>query len=135
VEQHEQISTSEEVPSFRSAIQREIVQLHKQFFGRGPVKTKLYLHDDCAVVLMYEGHMPSEQTLLEHGGRRSVAQTRVDLSESMRKEFIAVVEHHTGRKVVGFMSSSQQDPSLFSHVYVLAPTDLLTVVPEEPDER
>ena len=111
--------------SHRSAIQREVVQLHKQFFGRGPVKTKLYIHPDAVILLMYSGHTPSEQTMLEHGGRRSVAQTRVDLSESMRAEFMAVIEHHTGRKVVGFMSSSQQDPDLLSHVYVLAPTDLL----------
>jgi hypothetical protein len=48
---------------------------------------------------------------------------------------MAVIERHTGRKVVGFMSSSQQDPDLLSHVYELAPTDLLTVVPDENDEE
>jgi uncharacterized protein YbcI len=111
--------------SYRSAIQREIVQLHKQFFGRGPVATKLYVHADCVLVLMFSGHTASEQTMLEYGGGRSVAQTRVDLSESMKAQYIDVVERHTGRQVVGFMSSSQQDPDLLSQVYVLAPTDLL----------
>jgi uncharacterized protein YbcI len=116
----------------RSPIQREIVKLHKEFFGRGPVRTKLYLHEDSVLVLMFNGHTPSEQTLLGHGGRRAVAQTRVDLSESMRASFIAVIERETGREVVGFMSSSQQDPDLLCHVYVLKPTDLLSVVPDEP---
>jgi uncharacterized protein YbcI len=122
------------IDSKRATIQREIVKLHKEFFGRGPVRTKLYLQEDCALVLMFEGHMPGERTLLEHGGRRSVAQTRVDMSESMRERFIELVERETGREVVGFMSSSQQDPDLLSHVYVLKPTDLLSSVPDEHSE-
>jgi uncharacterized protein YbcI len=111
--------------SYRSAIQREIVQLHKKFFGRGPVATKLYVHADCVLVLMFNGHTPSEQVMFDHGRKRSVAQTRVDLSESMKAEYIGVIERHTGRHVVGFLSSSQQDPDLLSQVFVLAPTDLL----------
>ena len=101
MERAEPKSTSGVPPIDRATIQREVVALHKRFFGRGPVSTKLHIHEDSILLLMYEGHMPGEQTMLEHGGGRSVAQTRVDLSESMRNEFIAIVEHHTGRKVVG----------------------------------
>ena len=115
----------------QKAIQRDIVSLHKKSFGRGPVKTKLYLHDDSLLLLMYEGHTASEETLHQAGGDRAVAQGRVDLSEALRRQFIQVVELHTERKVVGFMSSSQQDPDLFCHVYVLAPTDLLQLA-EDP---
>ena len=32
------------------------------------------------------------------------------------------------------MSSSQQNPDLLSHVYVLSPSDLLTSAPEEPEK-
>lgn len=120
--------------TLRAALQREIVRLHKEFMGRGPIKTKLYLHEDSVLVLMFNGHTTGEQTMLEGGGRRTVAQTRVDMSESLRTRFIEVVERHTGREVVGFMSSSQQRPDLLSHVYVLKPTDLLSVVPDEPGE-
>jgi len=108
----------------RAAISRAIVQLHKRHFGRGPTNCKTYLHDDCVLVLMLRGHTASEGTLERAGQARGVAQTRVDISESVRQDFIDVVEQHTGRSVVGFMSSSQQEPSLLSHVYVLAPTDL-----------
>lgn len=117
--------------SLRTKITREIVNLHKDLLGRGPVRAKTYLHEDSVLVLMFNGHTSGEQTLLEGGGRRSVAQTRVDMSESVRAKFIEVVEHQTGREVVGFMSSSQQDPDLLSHVYVLKPTELLSVVPDE----
>ena len=123
-----------EAGAIRESIQREIVKLHKEFMGRGPIKTKLYLHDDSVLVVMFNGHTTGEQTLLEGGGRRAVAQTRVDMSESIRARFIEVVERLTGREVVGFMSSSQQGPDLLSHVYVLRPTDLLSIVPSDPGE-
>ena len=118
----------------RQDLQREVVQLHKEFMGRGPLKTKLFINEDSVLILMFNGHTASERTMLEGGGRRSVAQTRVDMSESMRGRFIEVVERHTGREVAGFMSSSQQSPDLLSHVYVLKPTDLLSLVPDEPGE-
>jgi uncharacterized protein YbcI len=113
-------------------IQREIIKLHKEFFGRGPVRSKLYMQRDSVLMLMFEGHTRGEESLRAAGERRSVAQGRVDISESARERFIEVVERNTGRRVVGFMSSSQQDPDLLSHVYVLEPTDLLRVVDEDP---
>lgn len=125
----------ETADSARIKITREVVKLNKDFLGRGPIRAKTYLHVDCVLVLMFNGHTTGEQTLLEGGGRRSVAQARVDMSETVRAKFIEVVERHTGREVIGFMSSSQQDPSLLSHVYVLKPTDLLSVVPDEPSDE
>ena len=124
-------TASEDSP--RAQLTREIVKLHKDFFGRGPIRAKTYLHEDSVLVLMYNGHTTSEQTQLEGGGRRTVAQTRVDMSESIRARFIEAVQRQTGREVVGFMSSSQQAPDLLSHVYVLKPTDLLKVVQDESD--
>ena len=117
--------------SLSQKIQREIIQIHKEFFGRGPVKSKLYLQKDSVLMLMFEGHTTSEESLRKAGDTRSVAQSRVDISESARARCIEVVERNTGRKVVGFMTSSQQDPDLLSHVYVLEPTDLLHVVEEK----
>jgi uncharacterized protein YbcI len=113
-------------------MQREIVILHKETFGRGPVRSKLYLHEDAVIVLMFEGHTTSEGTMARMGDQRGVAHSRVDLSESVRERFIAVVERHTGRRVIGFMSSSQQNPDLLSHVYALRPTDLVPHEGEAP---
>ena len=43
----------------------------------------------------------------------------------MRDRFVAVIEHATGRRVIGFMSGSQQSPDMICEVFVLAPTDLV----------
>ena len=123
---------ADEQESPQRTIQRDITAIHKEFFGRGPIRSKLYMQPDSVLVLMFEGHTRGEESLHQAGERRSVAQGRVDVSESARARFIEVVERHTGRNVVGFMSSSQQDPDLLSHVYVLEPTDLLHVVEEDP---
>ena len=39
----------------RANISRRIVQLHKQFYGRGPEKAKTYYHDDLVIVLLRGG--------------------------------------------------------------------------------
>jgi len=101
-----------------AAISREVVVLLKNLVGRGPTRSKTYIHDDCVVILLREGHTRGEETMFEAGGGRAVAQGRVDISETIRGSLIEVVERHTNRKVVGFMSSSQQAPDLISFVFV-----------------
>ncbi|HVS98882.1 MAG TPA: Na-translocating system protein MpsC family protein [Solirubrobacterales bacterium] len=111
-------------------ISREVVQLLKKKAGRGPTKTRTYLHQECVLVLLREGHTASEQTMHEGGGARSVAQTRVELSESLREPLMEIVERNLGRKVSGFLSSSQQDPDLLDFVFVLQDSPLTS-----PDDR
>ena len=94
----------------------------------GPTKAKTYIHDDCVLLLLREGHTKGEQTMLAAGEGAAVAQYRVKISEMIRGPLIEVIERHVGRKVVGFMSSSQQDPDLLCFVFVLETSPLLEVV-------
>lgn len=113
-----------------ATISREVVVLLKNLVGRGPTKARTYIHDDCVLLILREGHTRSEETLFEAGSGRAVAQGRVDMSETIREPLVEVIERHLGRKVVGFMSSSQQDPDLLSFVFVLD-SSLLVAVPDE----
>jgi uncharacterized protein YbcI len=106
-------------------ISREIVVLLKDLVGRGPTRSKTYIHEDCVVVLLREGHTRSEETMFDSGAGRAVAQGRVDMSETIRGRLSEVIERHTDRKVVGFLSSSQQDPDLISFIFVLGTSPLL----------
>jgi hypothetical protein len=47
------------------------------------------------------------------------------MSETIRGSLSEVIERHTDRKVVGFLSSSQQDPDLISFIFVLDASPLL----------
>jgi uncharacterized protein YbcI len=115
-------------PGRLAAISREVVVLLKDLVGRGPTKSKTYIHDDCVVLLLREGHTRGEETMFDAGGSRAVAQGRVDISETIRGPLIKVIEQHMGRRVVGFMSSSQQDPDLLSFVFVLDSSPLLELI-------
>jgi uncharacterized protein YbcI len=108
-----------------TAISDGIVALLKEFYGRGPTRTKSYYEDDLVVCLLRGGFTRVEQTLLEGGRGPAVIQQRMEFQELMRERFEAVIERATGRRVIGFMSGNQQHPDIMCEVFILAPTDLL----------
>jgi len=108
-----------------TAISDGIVALLKEYYGRGPTRTKTYFEDDLVVCLLRGGFTRVEQTLLEGGRGASVIQQRMEFQELMRERFVAVIEEVTGRRVIGFMSGNQQDPDIMCEVFILDPTDLV----------
>lgn len=109
----------------RTAISDGIVALLKEYYGRGPTQAKTYYHDDLVVCLLRGGFTKVEQTLLEGGRGRAVIEQRMQFQEVMRARFESVIEHATGRRVIGFMSGNQQDPDMICEVFVLSHTDLV----------
>ena len=106
-------------------ISNGMVALLKEFYGRGPTRTKTYYEDDLVVCLLRGGFSRVEQTLLEGGRGASVVQQRMDFQDVMRPRFAEVISQATGRRVIGFMSGNQQDPDIMCEVFILAPTDLV----------
>jgi uncharacterized protein YbcI len=108
-----------------TAISDGMVALLKEYYGRGPTRTKSYYEDDLVVCLLRGGFSRVEETLLDGGRGAAVIQQRVEFQEVMRERFANVVEQATGRRVIGFMSGNQQGPDIMCEVFILAPTDLL----------
>jgi len=108
-----------------TAISDGMVALLKEFYGRGPTRTKTYFEDDLVVCLLRGGFTRVEQTLLEGGRGSSVIQQRMDFQDLMRDRFETVIQEATDRRVIGFMSGNQQDPDIMCEVFILAPTDLV----------
>ena len=108
-----------------TAISDGMVGLLKEFYGRGPTRSKSYYHDDLVVCVLRGGFSRVEQTLLDGGRGSAVIQQRMEFQELMRDRFVAVIEKATRRRVIGFMSGNQQDPDLMCEVFILAPSDLL----------
>jgi len=96
------------------------VALLKEFYGRGPERTKTYVNGDLVVCLLRGGFTRVEQTLLDGGHGEAVIEQRMAFQNVMRKRFEEVVEEATGREVVGFMSGNQQDPDMLCEVFILA---------------
>ncbi len=108
-----------------TAISDGMVGLLKEFYGRGPTRTKTYYEDDLVVCLLRGGFTRVEHTLLEGGRGSAVIQQRMEFQELMRHRFEAVIEDATGRRVIGFMSGNQQEPDIMCEVFILAGTDLV----------
>jgi uncharacterized protein YbcI len=108
-----------------TAISDGLVGLLKEFYGHGPTRTKSYYQDDLVVCVLRGGFSRVEQTLLDGGRGNAVIQQRMEFQEVMRERFAGVVEHATGRRVIGFMSGNQQHPDLMCEVFILAPTELV----------
>ncbi len=109
----------------RTAISDGLVALLKEFYGRGPERTKTYVNGDLVVCLLRGGFTTVEQTLLDGGHGDDVIRQRMAFQNVMRERFESVVEDATGRKVVGFMSGNQQDPDMICEVFILAQNSLL----------
>ena len=111
-----------------TAISEGIVAVQKEFYGRGPTRTKTYFEDDVVVCLMRGGFSRVEQSLLEGGRGASVIRQRMDFQELMRERFERVIEDATDRRVIGFMSGNQQDPDIMCEVFILDPRAPQTAV-------
>jgi uncharacterized protein YbcI len=108
-----------------TAISDGMVALLKEYYGRGPTRTKSYYADDLVVCVLRGGFSRVEQTLLEGGRGAAVITQRMEFQELMRERFEGVIEQATGRQVIGFMSGNQQHPDMMCEVFILAPTDLV----------
>src|SRR5579859_1596076 len=95
-----------------AAISDGMVALLKEFYGRGPTRTKSYYQDDLVVCVLRGGFSRVEQTLLEGGRGEAVIQQRLEFQEVMRERFENVIQAATGRRVIGFMSGNQQHPDM-----------------------
>ena len=110
----------------RTAISDGMVALLKEYYGVGPTQAKTYYQDDLIVCVLRGGFTRVEQTLLDGERGRAVIEQRMAFQEVMRQRFEAVIQHATGRPVIGFMSGNQQDPDMICEVFVLAPTELVS---------
>lgn len=108
----------------RTQISDGLVALLKEYYGRGPDRTKTYVNDDLVVCLLRGGFTRVEQTLREGGHGDDVIRQRMAFQQVMRERFEGVVERATGRKVIGFMSGNQQDPDMICEVFVLSRNDV-----------
>src|ERR1700691_6085118 len=86
-----------------TAISDGMVALLKEFYGRGPTRTKSYYADDLVVCVLRGGFSRVEQTLLEGGRSSAVIAQRMQFQELMRSGFEEGIESGTGRRVVGFV--------------------------------
>jgi uncharacterized protein YbcI len=105
-----------------AAISDGLVHLHKEYYGKGPTKTKTYLVNDTVICMLQGGFTVVERTLIDDGRSEAVHDVRRVFQNTMQDRFTEVVEKATGRRVVAYLSQVHSDPDLALEVFVLEPS-------------
>jgi uncharacterized protein YbcI len=104
-------------------ISTALVQLHSQFYGKGPTKAKTYLVDDMVICVLRGGFTTIERTLIDRGESEAVHSLRRGFQRVMESEFTEVVEEALGRTVTGYMSQVRHDPEVAVEIFILEQAD------------
>ncbi len=124
-------------------VSNAIVRIHKQFYGKGPVRARAHLSEDLLTVVLEGGFTRSEQTLHDHGHEREIMSSRLAMQHSVESEFRTAIETIMYRSVRSFMSANDPSNDLQAEIFVLRPrgseelsdedVPVLTNAPYEPD--
>ena len=113
-----------------NSISSEIAAVHRDSYGDEVETVRTHLLDDLVVCIMDIRLLTHERTLLTNGGNMDgVRRTRQQFQETIGSTFVAIVEHFTGRRVVGFLSDTHLEPNFTVELFRLAPA---TTDAEEP---
>ena len=100
-------------------ISNAMVGLKKQFYGKGPVKSKTFINDNYVFCVLEGGLTRNEETLLQAGQEDLVRTYRLRFQEAMSKTTVKAVEEITRRKVIGYHSQIVFDPEFGFEIFVL----------------
>lgn len=107
-----------------TSVTNAMVALHKEQFGRGPVRARSILSDDTLVCTLHDALLPAERALTEMGHGIRVQESRLFFQAATRDQFIATVEELIGRKVVAFASATDPSAAVVWEIFRFEPLDL-----------
>jgi len=105
--------------SIASAISGAVVQLMREYTGRGPTRARTYINDDLITVVLQDTLTMGERSLVRDGEVDLVLASRKAFQRTMSREMIAAVEKHSGRSVHAFLSENHIDPDIAIESFVL----------------
>jgi uncharacterized protein YbcI len=104
-----------------SEVSTRMVQLFRDYTGRGPTKARTYVQDDLIVCVLRDTLNKGERAIAEHMGADTVLEHRRAFQKAMRADAVALIEEMTGRSVSAFMSDNHLDPDIAVEAFVLEP--------------
>jgi uncharacterized protein YbcI len=107
--------------SIAAAISSAVVQLMREYTGRGPTKARTYIHEDLIAVVLQDTLTMGERSLVRDGETELVLTSRKAFQRTMSTQMIAAIERLSGRSVYAFLSDNHIDPDIAVETFVLAP--------------
>ena len=103
-----------------SALTRELIALHKRFYGRGATRARaMFAHPGLLLVEMEDIFLTVEHTMVERGQVEIVREARQTFHGALRDEFIETVERLTGRPVKNYESVTFTAPDRVLEIFYL----------------
>src|SRR5215210_156322 len=115
-------------------VSREMAQIQKQAFGKGPRSTKSYLFDDLLLIVMREGLTQAEHTMLRFGQADLVRSFRQQFQNEMEAPLTEMVERDTGHKVLAYQSQILFNPDVVVEIFIFDRAGDGFVSAEAPDD-
>ena len=106
-----------------TAIASMVVQVLRQYTGRGPTRSRTYLNDELISVVLQGTLTQAERALVADGKSDLVMSNRRAFQSIMAADLIAGIEELTGRTVIAFLSDNSIDPDVKVKSFLLAPQD------------
>jgi uncharacterized protein YbcI len=102
-------------------IGREILGILEESYGRGAASAQAFVTDGWVIVVADELELlPNEQFLVDRGDRDTVAHVRAQYQHAIQANFRAAIERATGRRVIGFASTtSVEEPRFMAEIFKL----------------
>jgi uncharacterized protein YbcI len=107
--------------SISAAISSAVVQLMREYTGRGPTKARTHIDEDLITVVLQDTLTMGERSLVRDGETDLVLTSRKAFQRTMSTQLIAAIERLSGRSVYAFLSDNHIDPDIAVETFVLAP--------------
>ncbi len=104
--------------SLLQQISHLMVGLQKEYFGRGPDRTKSHMVDDLLFVVMRGGVTRAEQTMLDFGQEDLVRNFRQQFQNEMATRQVGAIEELTRRRVLTHQTQILFDPHIVCEIFV-----------------
>ena len=105
--------------SLRNAISNAMARIKREFYGKGPSRTRTFICDRIIFSILDDVLTPVEVTLTQAGRSALVRRTRLTFEDIMTRTFIGEIERLTGARVVAYHSQIVFDPDMAIEIFVL----------------
>ena len=105
--------------SLPGAVSHAMARIKREFYGKGPARTRTYIFDRFVVAVLDDVLTPVERALKEGGRSGLVRRVRLAFEDMMTATFTGEVERLTGLPVVAYHSQIVFDPDMAIELFVL----------------
>lgn len=105
--------------SLRNGISNAMARIKREFYGKGPARTRTYIFENVVIAILEDLLTPVEQALRDGGRGDLVRRTRLTFEDIMTRSFVGEMEKLTGARVVAYHSQIVFEPDMAIEFFVL----------------